>query len=261
MAGKAGGAWKVAYADFVTAMMAFFLVMWITAQNKPVKQAIARYFNDPMGGSSKGSSTSTLVPMRDRVGSPPIVGPHKGGLGRGKGAPRPVAKSASTEDPKGGMASRPTLLMLQDGDQSHIGTVLLFPEHSAELDKAAQNLLSDVVPLMLGKPNKIEIRGHASKRPLPKDSPFKNAWEISYARCLATMRFLEQKGVAADRLRLSQAGPYEPQPSDLDAAWPIHNSRVEVYMLGEFADGFNGMRAGWIDRQSSADGPATASHD
>ena len=53
MAGKGGGAWKVAYADFVTAMMAFFLVMWIVAQNKPVKESVAKYFNDPMGTSGK----------------------------------------------------------------------------------------------------------------------------------------------------------------------------------------------------------------
>ena len=49
MAGKGGGAWKVAYADFVTAMMAFFLVMWIVSQDKPVKEAIAQYFNNPYG--------------------------------------------------------------------------------------------------------------------------------------------------------------------------------------------------------------------
>ena len=49
MAGKGGGAWKVAYADFVTAMMAFFMVMWLVAQSKPMKQAIAAYFNDPSG--------------------------------------------------------------------------------------------------------------------------------------------------------------------------------------------------------------------
>ncbi|HOK53603.1 MAG TPA: flagellar motor protein MotB, partial [Armatimonadota bacterium] len=44
-----GGAWKVAYADFVTAMMAFFLVMWIVGLNTAVKEAIASYFNDPIG--------------------------------------------------------------------------------------------------------------------------------------------------------------------------------------------------------------------
>ena len=66
MAGHGGGAWKVAYADFVTAMMAFFLVMWITGQSKAVKQAIAKYFNDPWKTSAKpcGDSNggSSLLP-------------------------------------------------------------------------------------------------------------------------------------------------------------------------------------------------------
>ena len=46
-----GGAWKVAYADFVTAMMAFFMVMWLTAQSPEVKKAIGGYFQDPWGTS------------------------------------------------------------------------------------------------------------------------------------------------------------------------------------------------------------------
>ena len=50
-----GGAWKVAYADFVTAMMAFFLVMWITSQSADMKKAIGGYFNDPWGTSSENS--------------------------------------------------------------------------------------------------------------------------------------------------------------------------------------------------------------
>ena len=47
MAGKGGGAWKVAYADFVTAMMAFFMVMWITSQSDEVKAAVSRHFSGP----------------------------------------------------------------------------------------------------------------------------------------------------------------------------------------------------------------------
>ena len=47
--GHHGGAWKVAYADFVTAMMALFIVLWLMAQNDPVKKAVAGYFNDPRG--------------------------------------------------------------------------------------------------------------------------------------------------------------------------------------------------------------------
>ena len=68
--GAHGGAWKIAFADFMTAMMAFFLVMWIVAQNKPMKEAVAGYFRDPFGTASNGegkglgrrSSASALVP-------------------------------------------------------------------------------------------------------------------------------------------------------------------------------------------------------
>ncbi len=57
MAGKGGGAWKVAYADFITAMMAFFLVMWICTQDQKIKEAVAHYFMDPAGGTPIGAST------------------------------------------------------------------------------------------------------------------------------------------------------------------------------------------------------------
>ena len=51
-----GGAWKVAYADFVTAMMAFFMVMWLVSQDQIVKDSVAKYFVDPVGFSLSGSS-------------------------------------------------------------------------------------------------------------------------------------------------------------------------------------------------------------
>src|SRR5438067_3352714 len=57
-----GGAWKVAYADFVTAMMAFFLVMWITSQNADVKKAIGGYFQDPWGSFSENTTPTTKTP-------------------------------------------------------------------------------------------------------------------------------------------------------------------------------------------------------
>lgn len=57
MAGGGGGAWKVAYADFVTAMMAFFMVMWLVSQDQKVKDSVAKYFVDPVGFSLSGSSS------------------------------------------------------------------------------------------------------------------------------------------------------------------------------------------------------------
>ena len=59
--GHHGGAWKVAYADFVTAMMALFIVLWLLNTNKPVREAIAGYFKDPSGTASKIGSSKAGV--------------------------------------------------------------------------------------------------------------------------------------------------------------------------------------------------------
>ncbi len=56
MAAKGGGSWKVAYADFVTAMMAFFLVMWICGQDQKVKRSVSDYFSDPLGSMNSGDA-------------------------------------------------------------------------------------------------------------------------------------------------------------------------------------------------------------
>ncbi len=66
--GHHGGAWKVAYADFVTAMMALFIVLWIMGQDADVKEAVASYFQDPIGFSNRaknmfdGKSSSMINP-------------------------------------------------------------------------------------------------------------------------------------------------------------------------------------------------------
>lgn len=62
MAAGGGGSWKVAYADFVTAMMAFFMVMWIGSQDQKTKQAVANYFIDPSGISKRPAMPGSVTP-------------------------------------------------------------------------------------------------------------------------------------------------------------------------------------------------------
>jgi flagellar motor protein MotB len=81
VAKKGGGAWKVAYADFVTAMMAFFLVMWLCAQDQKVKQAVAEYFIDPTGASKKPGQTGSLF-QSPTTGSVPKA--ESVSMGRGR---------------------------------------------------------------------------------------------------------------------------------------------------------------------------------
>lgn len=88
MAGKGGGAWKVAYADFVTAMMAFFLVMWICGQDQKIRRSVSDYFSDPMGspdsGPSKKPSRSGSTYESINTGSVPLE--EQVAMGRGRRA-------------------------------------------------------------------------------------------------------------------------------------------------------------------------------
>lgn len=233
MAGKGGGAWKVAYADFVTAMMAFFLVMWIVAQNKSVKEAVAQYFKDPLG--TAGHPSGPRSPFGPGGGLPDLKAPPKGPRAFGHGP----AKSESKGPPgKGGAPLEGS----PEGEPSLVGARVSFAEDSAELSDEARQRLTEMAAVLAGKPNKIEIRGHATGRPLPDDSPYADAWQLSYARCFATFSFLQRQGVEPNRMRLSQSGSYEPVSQPDRADWAADNSRVEVFMLGEFVRGVKKRR-------------------
>ena len=234
MAGHGGGAWKVAYADFVTAMMAFFLVMWITAQSKEVKKAIAEYFRDPY------MATSAIPGEKAGSGRRGDSWNMKSAKHPGRGRGLDHGPNPSVGDGEEEQRTRANLLVLHDGTSPNDGSVVAFAEDSAELNEKGRQRLRNLVPKLLGKPNKIEIRGHASKRPLPPDSPYDDAWQISFARCLAIMKYLEQEGVEPARIRLSQAGVFEPLTLRAEMEKQVQNSRVEVYLLGEFTEDFAG---------------------
>jgi flagellar motor protein MotB len=84
-AGKGGGSWKVAYADFVTAMMAFFLVMWIGAQDVKVRQSVANYFVDPSGVSKRPAHQGAV--MNETVAGPV---PKEAAVNHGVGSRAPA---------------------------------------------------------------------------------------------------------------------------------------------------------------------------
>lgn len=97
MAGKGGGAWKVAYADFVTAMMAFFLVMWICSQDQKIKRAVADYFGHPLAvkqGTSKEPYRRGSVFENLTTGSVPQA--ESVSIGRGRDSYSTIQKAGRT---------------------------------------------------------------------------------------------------------------------------------------------------------------------
>ncbi|MHB0959582.1 MAG: OmpA/MotB family protein [Pirellulaceae bacterium] len=226
MAGKGGGAWKVAYADFVTAMMAFFMVMWLISQGDDVKEAVASYFTDPRGSYTSGGALlppvmGTFPAEMSAPGSPDDAKKKK----RSSGAGKPTAKVAFATN---------------RGDRTRMGTVVLYDEDTVELTEDGRKKLDELIPLLAGKPQKIEIRGHAARRPLAPDSPYQDAWQLSYTRCIGMMKYLEERGIAPERIRLSQAGPYEPFTINADPQRVKLNSCVEIFLLAEMASSFLG---------------------
>jgi chemotaxis protein MotB len=225
MAGKGGGAWKVAYADFVTAMMAFFLVMWITSQDATTREAISHYFQDPFGTGAHHEPASTSIASEMKHRFPGVDHKQIGGHKRHRGDAGPQV----SPDPD---AHTPGPLYRKNAN-SDLGITVVFEEDSAKLTPRAEQQLDEILPTLLGKMHRVEIRGHTSKRPLAPGGQFANSWQLSYSRCMATMDYLVSKGLDADRVRLSQSAGHEPLLAGLEPESLRYNSRVEVLPLPE----------------------------
>ena len=150
------------------------------------------------------------------------------------------ALASEKKDPEATPADRPSLFFVHSRDNRCAGTLVLFSEGSDALDRTSRDRLKRLAVDIRGLPNKIEIRGHATRCPAAPDGPPQDAWALSYARCLATMKYLEQQGVEQARIRLSQGGPFEPYSLGDAAKKREYNSRVEVYMLSEYAEDLMG---------------------
>jgi chemotaxis protein MotB len=189
-----GGAWKVAYADFVTAMMALFLVLWILGNsNSKEKAVIAHYFREP--GVFTGSRGVIPRGGEDKLGAGIIQAPSMevlraalkdgfSGLKELVGAEDQVPITI-TED---GM-----LIEIIDKDKQ-----AFFELSSAIIKPTMRKILELIVKEIKGTPNKLVISGHTDARPYHDDSFYSN-WELSSARALNTRHILQQLGLPSER--------------------------------------------------------------
>jgi chemotaxis protein MotB len=206
MAGKGGGAWKVAYADFVTAMMAFFMVMWLTTQKEGVKEAVAGYFREPFA-TVRGNETGAAATVA------PVI------------------------DPKYGHLAQPQKrTLLKAGDAADYQFTVLFKVGTADLEEQESDALTGIAEALAGKLNRVEVRAHCLRRPLPEDGPFKNHWELCFAQCEVVKNELEARGIEPQRIRLSQAEGNEPLAINLSKKELKLNSRVDVILLSDLAE-------------------------
>ncbi len=223
--GHHGGAWKVAYADFVTAMMALFMVLWLLAStDSQSRLEISNYFRTgllpevelPSQGSPQttGVFIGALMPTKQQA-QPPSASGGGAGSGAGSGAGAVDERIRTAEE----LVSRLNRLATLDADLAQVmrnvrvdvsadGIVieivdeargLLFDVSSAKLNEPLERFLRVLGPAISALDRPVEINGHTDARPFAPGARLSN-WDLSYQRAAAAREILEASGVASRQI-------------------------------------------------------------
>lgn len=186
-----GGAWKVAYADFVTAMMALFIVLWLLTSNQKVQEAVGGYFRDPIG---KGTNPGTSMQGTGRDLS--ALKDDMSGL---KEKLKSVLKVIPHFDQ---MKGNVEITITEEGLRIELieNSQGMFFESGKPQPTAFGKELLTALSKELGRlPNKILIEGHTDAIPYEDGAEYTN-WELSADRANAARRLMENSGLAPHQI-------------------------------------------------------------
>ena len=207
--GHHGGAWKVAYADLVTAMMALFIVLWILAQSDEVTKSVAGYFRDPVGftdggqasiirGESQESPAVVDTPMPQQRGRGTEGGPSQELRARASRIQVALSKvpSFSAYKDQIELAITPEGLRISLIESQETP---LFQLGSTDLNQDAREFLRAIGAEVSGLDNHVVLEGHTDSRPFGAGSEMSN-WELSSGRAHSARVVLEEAGVDPKRV-------------------------------------------------------------
>jgi chemotaxis protein MotB len=190
-AGHHGGAWKVAYADFVTAMMAFFMVMWLMNSSEKVKQAVGGYFSNPTGSGQE-------------------TGSGQAGAGEGINL-KPEDMDNLKDKIEQSLKEMPAIEEMKDqvkmtvtGEGLRIELLetergMFFESGSPNPSDTGEGMLAKLAAELGKLDNTIVIEGHTDARPLRRDGV--SNWELSADRANAARRLMQESGLRADQVK------------------------------------------------------------
>jgi chemotaxis protein MotB len=198
--GHHGGAWKVAYADFVTALMSLFIVLWLMNSTPQIKKAVAGYFNDPRSG---GRETGTTI-----LGSNKSISIDQKNVAKLK---TEIEKAILKQTDLSKLSKQIVITITSEGLKIDLiedrgGT--FFETGSAKLSPSGKELLNLLSAQLKVLPNRLLIEGHTDAQPFSGSSDYTN-WELSADRANAARRLLQQGGVGPNQI--SQVRGYADQ--------------------------------------------------
>ena len=220
-AGHHGGAWKVAYADFVTAMMALFIVLWLLSASKEVQVTVGGYFRDPRGtskevGNNKEGADYVQVKKLD--------------MNKLKDA---IFKSIHHMDPQDKLKGHIEITVTEEGlrielMESANGT--FFELGSVQPTPALRSLLQVLATELSSLPNKVSIEGHTDSKPYSAVNAYDN-WDLSCDRANAARRLMQEHGMHSDQI--SQVRGFADQRLRLPAQ-PLDPSNRRVSLIVQY---------------------------
>lgn len=218
--------WVVTFGDMMSLLLTFFimLVSMSEIKNEERFQAMVESLRRQFGHDSAAESFAP-GPQRPRN----AVLEKLATMGRAR----------RTDTHQGGdrvqapVGDQPRVTAIRPGEQTAVGGPLFFSEGSADLDDDARRQLARTATILSGKPQKIEIRGHAARQPADRAAGPDGSWTLAFARCRTVLGQLVAEGIDPDRIRLSVAGTSEPLYGGEDPRQLERNARVEVYLLTE----------------------------
>jgi len=260
-----GGAWKIAYADFVTAMMAFFLLMWLlgsTAEGD--KKGIADYFNSPLkvallgGGSGSGDSSSILkgggtdlsrtggqvkrgdieAPRRTVQLKALKADQRRAEVAKLEELKRKVEDVLATSPKLAAMKSQIRLDMTRDGLRIQIVDELnrpMFDSGSAVVKPYMRDLLHEIGAVLAEVPNHLTLEGHTDAQPFGTGERGYSNWELSSDRANASRRELGMGGLPESRVLLVQGLASSVLFDPTDPNNPV-NRRISIIVMNRDAE-------------------------
>ena len=216
--GHHGGAWKVAYADFVTAMMALFIVLWLMNTAEPVKKAISAYFQDPSGAGKQTGSAS--------AGTGESISLAKEDMSQLKEKlEQAMKKSPEFEKFKQfidmtvtGEGLRIELLENEKG--------VFFESGSPQPSRNGAELIEQLAQELGKLPNDLLVEGHTDSRPFVSKAGYTN-WELSADRANSARKLMESTGLRENQV-VQIRGFAEQQPRVKDNPADASNRRISV---------------------------------
>lgn len=190
-AGHHGGAWKVAYADFVTAMMALFIVLWLMNSSKQIQEAVGGYFKDPSG-------TSKMVGT-DQNGSGESFALSKEDMPKLKEELQKAVRKMTDFDK---LQSHLEMTVTAEGLRIELlesEKGMFFETGSPTPSPSGRDLLTTLARELGKLPNKISIEGHTDSKPYATQGEYSN-WELSTDRANAARRLMEADGLAPNQV-------------------------------------------------------------